>query len=118
MRVFEQAHEVDPVTEAGAYVDVEKGVANVDEALAGARDIMAEWITEDAQARERIRDFYMSQGMYECKVIKGKEQDGFKYENYFDWAEPVIKAPSHRILAMRRGEKEGFLRLRITVTEQ
>ena len=116
--VFAQKAEVDPVAEAGGYVDVEKGVANVDEALAGARDIMAEWITEDAQARERIRERYLSQGMYECKVIKGKEQDGFKYENYFDWSEPVAKSPSHRILAMRRGEKEGFLRLRITVAEQ
>jgi uncharacterized protein len=56
--------------------------------------------------------------MYECKVIKGKEQEGYKYENYFDWSEPVTKSPSHRVLAMRRGEKEGFLRLRITVTEQ
>lgn len=116
--VFAQKAEIEPVTEAGAYVDVEKGVANVDEALAGARDIIAEWITEDAQARERIRDLYMSQGMYDCKVIKGKEQDGFKYENYFEWSEPVAKSPSHRILAMRRGEKEGFLRLRITVAEQ
>ncbi len=118
VRVFAQKAEVDPSAEAGAYVDAEKGVANVDEALAGARDIMAEWITEDAQARERIREFYTSQGMYKCQVLKGKAQDGFKYENYFDWSEPVIKTPSHRILAMRRGEKEGFLRLRITVTEQ
>ncbi|MCF7975027.1 MAG: RNA-binding transcriptional accessory protein [Phycisphaerae bacterium] len=116
--VFEQKADLNPVTEAHAYVDAEKGVANVDEALAGARDIIAEWITEDAQARERIREFYTAQGIYECKVIKGKEQDGFKYENYFDWSEPVTKSPSHRILAMRRGEKEGFLRLRITVTEQ
>jgi len=116
--VFEQKAEVDPEAEAAAYVDAEKGVANVDEALAGARDIMAEWITEDAQARERIREFYVLQGMYECKVIKGKEEDGFKYENYFEWSEAVTKLPSHRILAMRRGEKEGFLRLRITVTEQ
>jgi len=116
--VFEQNPGVDPVTEAAAYVDAEKGVVDVDEALAGARDIMAEWMTEDAQARERIREFYQSHGMYECKVIKGKEQDGFKYENYFEWSESVAKSPSHRVLAMRRGEKEGFLRLRITVTEQ
>ncbi|MCP4454406.1 MAG: RNA-binding transcriptional accessory protein [Planctomycetes bacterium] len=118
LRVFEQTPDLDPQAEAVAYVDAEKGVPSVDDALAGARDIMAEWIAEDAQARERIRELYMLRGMYECKVIKGKEQDGFKYENYFDWSEPVTKVPSHRILAMRRGEKEGFLRLRTTVTEQ
>ena len=116
--LFAQKADVDPAAEAGAYIDSEKGVANADEALAGARDIVAEWINEDAQARERIRDFYAAHGKYECKVIKGKEQEGFKYENYFDWAEPVTKSPSHRVLAMRRGEKEGFLRLRITVAEQ
>jgi len=115
--VFAQTPGVDPVTEAARYVDAAKGVADADEALAGARDIMAEWINEDARARERVRTFFASQGMYECKVIKGKEQEGCKYENYFDWSEPVSKAPSHRVLAMRRGEKEGFLRLRVTVSE-
>ena len=90
---------------------------STDEALAGARDIIAEWINEDQQARQRTRTYYADHGMYECKVIPGKEEEGKKYQNYFDWSESVMKAPSHRVLAMRRGEKEGYLRLRVTVEE-
>ncbi len=115
--IFAQDPELDPVAEAGKYLDTEKGVESTDDALAGARDIIAEWINEDQQARERTRSFYTDHGMYECKVIPGKEEEGKKYQNYFDWSEPVKKAPSHRVLAMRRGEKEGFLRLRVTVEE-
>ena len=116
--IFAQTPEVQPEQEAQAYVDAEKGVESVEQALAGARDIIAEWINEHQEARVRIREYYAKQGQYTCKVIKGKEEAGFKYENYFDWEEPLVKAPSHRVLAMRRGEKEGYLRLRVTISEQ
>jgi len=109
---------IDPSTEAAAFVDTDKGVLDSDQALAGARDILAEQLCEDKTARERIRKLYFEQGAFHSKAIKGKEIEGQKYENYFDWSEPVASAPSHRILAMRRGEKETYLTLRITVPQE
>ncbi|MHC5119260.1 MAG: Tex family protein [Planctomycetota bacterium] len=109
---------IDPSTEAAAFVDTDKGVLDSDQALAGARDILAEQLCEDKTARERIRRLYFEQGVFHSKAIKGKEAEGAKYENYFDWTESVASAPSHRILAMRRGEKETYLTLRITVPQE
>ncbi|MCH7918368.1 MAG: RNA-binding transcriptional accessory protein [Planctomycetes bacterium] len=116
--MLEQREDWDPAQEAQAFVDAEKGVETVEDALAGTRDIVAEWVNEDQQARACIRVHFTQQGQYQCRAIKGKEEVGFKYENYFDWQEPLAKSPSHRILAMRRGEKEGFLRLRIVVPQE
>ncbi|BBO16025.1 RNA-binding transcriptional accessory protein [Candidatus Brocadia pituitae] len=115
--IFDQVT-IDPVAEAGAFVNAEKGVDSVEDALAGARDIIAEWINEDLAARARIRDLFLTKGVFRTKVISGKEEDGLKYKDYFEWEEPVSTAPSHRILAMRRGEKEGFLSLRIVPPEE
>ncbi|MFC1765465.1 Tex family protein [Planctomycetota bacterium] len=115
--ILAQAAETDPLQAALTFVDEEKGVVSTDEALAGARDIIAEWINEDADTRADVRGYYHDHGSYACHVIKGKENDGKKFQNYFDWSELVKKAPSHRVLAMRRGENEGFLRLRVTVDE-
>jgi uncharacterized protein len=109
---------IDPQTEAASFVDAEKGVESVDEALAGARDIIAEWVNEDQTARSRMRDLFSSQGVFKSKVLTDKEEEGIKYKDYFDWEEPVSSAPSHRILAMRRGEKEGFLLLRVLPPEE
>ena len=109
--------DMDPVTEATAFVDPEKGVASADDALAGARDIIAEWVNEDQTARARLRDGYSSKAVFKSTVIQEKEAEGIKYKDYFDWEEPVNKAPSHRILAMRRGEKEGFITLRVLPPE-
>ncbi len=103
--------EKDPLAEALPFVDPEKAVASAEEALAGARDIIAEWISEDGAARAALRDLFVSKGIFRTKVIAGKEEEGSKYRDYFSWEEPVAQAPSHRILAMRRGEKEGFLTL-------
>jgi len=111
-RLFAQ-DDVDPLTEASAFVDPEKGVNSVEDALAGARDIIAEWINEDQTARARMRDFFSAKAVFKSKVIPEKEADGIKYKDYFDWHEPVNTAPSHRILAMRRGENEDFLTLRV-----
>jgi uncharacterized protein len=108
--IFAQ-EEKDPLAEAASFIDAEKSVSSAEEALAGARDIIAEWISEDPAARAALRDLFASKGVFRTKVITGKEAEGSKYRDYFAWEEPVPRAPSHRILAMRRGEKEGFLSL-------
>jgi uncharacterized protein len=116
--IFAQDPAVDPAEQAEVFVDASKGVESVEDALAGARDIIAEWVSEEQAARAMIRDLFSEKGLFQTKVVKDKEQEGRKYEDYFDWTEPVAKAPSHRILAMRRGAREGFLRLQVTVSEE
>jgi len=115
-RLFVQ-DDMDPLAEAAAFVDPEKGVDSAEDALAGAGDIIAEWVNEDQTARARMRDFYSSKAVFKSKVIPEKESEGIKYKDYFDWEEPVNTTPSHRILAMRRGENEGFLTLRVLPPE-
>src|SRR5581483_5070960 len=109
---------IDPAAEARAFINPEKEVPSVAEALAGARDIMAEWVSEDVQAREGLRELYLTKGVFHSQVIPGKETEGSKFADYFDWQEPIATAPSHRVLAMRRGEKEEFLTLRVRVSEE
>ncbi|MBF0503464.1 MAG: RNA-binding transcriptional accessory protein [Candidatus Omnitrophica bacterium] len=116
--IFEQKPGVDPKIEAAKFINEEKKVATIDEALAGARDIIAEWVNEDARARAAIRHLYIEKGIFDSKVIKAKEQDGIKFKDYYDWQEPVKTAASHRVLAIRRGENEGFLMLRVIVPEE
>ena len=106
--------DMDPELEANRYVNAERDVSTTEEALSGARDIIAEWVSEDPKARARIRSLYESKGVLSSRVISDKAEEGAKYRNYFEWDEPISKAPSHRILAMRRAEKEGFLTLRIS----
>ena len=115
--LFDQKDNTDPITEAAAFVDPGKGVESTDEALAGARDIVAEWINEDQEARSAMRALYAEKGVFRTKVVLGQETEGAKYQDYFDWQEPVATAPSHRILAMRRGEKEVVLRLEVSPPE-
>ena len=112
--IFDQRDDTDPVKEAAIYVDTEKGVETAEDALVGSRDIIAEWVNENQVARERMRTLYAQKGAFFSRVTPGKETEGAKFRDYFDWEEPVPKAPSHRILAMRRGEKEGFIDLRIS----
>ncbi len=116
--IFEQKEDTDPVAEAGAYIDLEKGIETVDDALAGSRDIIAEWVNENQEAREKMRALFMKKASFRSKVTAGKETEGAKFRDYFDWEESVTKAPSHRILAMRRGKKEGFLSLRAEPPEE
>ena len=92
-------------------------VANVAEVLAGARDILAERINDDATARARLRSLYLEKGVIKSTLVSGKEEEGAKFKDYFEWSEPAATAPSHRILAMRRGESEGFLYTRLTPPE-
>jgi len=109
--LFVQDAGIDPTAEAAAYVDPEKGVDDVESALAGARDILAETINESAEARSEIREVFAKRGAFSARVVPGKEEDGAAYRDYFDWREPVTKAPAHRIHAMLRAERQGIIRL-------
>jgi len=92
-------------------------VSDVEDALQGARDIIAEWVNEDARARQIVRNIFSREAVITSKVVNGKEQEGEKYADYFDFAAPLAKCPSHRLLAIRRGESEGFLRVSISADE-
>ena len=98
---------------ADEYVNPQAGVDDIKEALSGARDIIAEWVSEDSTARRDIRELFWSQGAISATVTSGKDASAAKYRDYFDWQEPIASAPSHRILAMLRGEKESLLSVRI-----
>lgn len=108
--IFEQ-QSIDLDAEAEKYVDESKEVLSIEEALQGARDIIAEWVNENVDLRKKMRDLFINEGTFVSKVLPGKEAEAIKYKDYFDWSEPVKTAPSHRVLAMRRGEKELFLML-------
>lgn len=92
-------------------------VANVEEALQGARDIIAEWVNENVEARNAIRKVFEREAVVYAKVKKGKNEEGAKYRDYFDFNEPLKRVPSHRLLAIRRGEEEGFLSVTISPEE-
>lgn len=106
------------LAEAEKFIDEEKGVKSADEALAGARDIIAEWVNENKIAREKTRDLFERKAFVFSKVAKDKEEEGIKYKDYYDWKELAKDAPSHRLLAMYRGENEDFLRLNICPDEE
>jgi len=116
-RIFEQ-DDFDVKVASSKYVDEEKGVASETEAIAGANDIIAEWINENAEIRAKTRDLFWAKGQYKAKIITGKEEEGQKYKDYFEWEEDISKAPSHRVLAMRRGEKEMILMLDTAPNEE
>ena len=107
----------DPADEAAKYVDAEKEVPDANDALAGARDIIAERVADDAALRGRVRRIYEEEATVASKVMYGKDTDpeAAKYRDYFEWSEPFKTIPSHRMLAIRRGEKESFLIMRIEV---
>jgi uncharacterized protein len=116
--LFRQDATTDPVAEAKAFVSAEKGVATAEAALAGARDILAERVSDDPGARAKLRELYREQAVVKSKVCLDKEEPGAKFKDYFDWSEPLATIPSHRLLAIRRGETEGFLMMRISVPEE
>jgi protein Tex len=109
---------IDPEKKAEAFVDDEKSVHSVEEALAGARDIIAEWVNENKTSRERVRNLFAREAVITSKPVKGRELEGIHYQNYYETRESILKAPSHRILAMFRGEEEGFLRLSVEPDEE
>ncbi len=107
-----------PSEYAKEFIDPEKGVESVDDALAGAQDIIAEKLTEIPRTRESMRRYYWENGIYRSRVRSGQEEEGSKFRDYFEWDEPVGKCPSHRVLAMLRGEKQDILSLKINVPEE
>jgi protein Tex len=115
--IFEQKH-IAEEKEAEKYIDTEKEVNTIEDALSGARDIIAEWISESAEARAAMRDLFLKKAKVSSKLLKGKDAEAIKYKDYFDWSEPLDKIPSHRLLAIRRGEKEGFLSMDISPEEE
>jgi len=122
--LWAQDPSTDPEALAAPYVGnsvtVDAKTSTVDSVaavLAGARDILAERINDDATARSRLRSLYLEKGVMKSTLVSGKEEEGAKFKDYFDWSEPAATAPSHRILAMRRGETEGFLYTRLTPPE-
>ncbi len=115
--LFQAQSTADPRAEAATFVSAEKGVADAAAALAGARDILAERVSDDAKARAKLRELYWNEGVVKSKVMSDKQEAGAKFKDYFDWSEPAGRIPSHRLLAIRRGETEGFLMMRISVEE-
>lgn len=116
--IFENQNASDIAEQVLSYVDTEKEVPDAKAALEGARHIIAEWISDDADIREKLRKLFWEQGTLSSEAFPGKEAEGAKYSDYFDWKEPIKNAPSHRVLAIRRGEKEGFLFHRILPEEE
>jgi len=116
--LFNSQATVNPAVEAVPFVDAAKGVGSVDEALAGARDVIAERVSDDAMAREKTRVLYLGKAVVRAKVLSDKQEAGVKFKDYFDWSEPLGTVPSHRLLAMRRGEEEGVLIMRISPPEE
>jgi uncharacterized protein len=105
----------DPLLKAEEFLNDQ--VKSVEDAVSGASDIIAEWINEDEKARKQLRALFEREAVIYSKSVKSKEAEGIKFSDYFDWSEPLKKCPSHRYLAMRRGEEEGFLRLEIVPDE-
>ena len=101
--------DADALAAAAAFVDEARGVASVEEALAGARDILAERVAEDADVRGGVRDLTRARGLLRSAVVAGKEEASSKFQDYYDFSEPLARIPSHRVLAIRRGEAEEFL---------
>jgi len=93
-------------------------VESIEEALSGARDIIAEWLNENEYIRRNIRWMFEKGAIISSKLIKGKEEEGEKFKDYFKWEEPLKRIPSHRFLAISRGESEGFLRVKISIEEE
>jgi len=103
---------------ASDFIDSDKEVESAEDALQGARDILAELFSENASIRSKIRELFFEKGNFKSTLIAEKEESAQKYKDYFDWKEPVKTVASHRLLAMRRGEKEGFLKLELLVDEE
>ncbi|MEM1137198.1 MAG: Tex family protein [Bacteroidota bacterium] len=114
--LFEQK-EIDVISAAEDFISTEHEIAEVNDALSGARDIIAEWINENQIARNKLRKLFKNEGVITSRVIKNKEVEGQKYRDYFEWTEPIKAIPSHRLLAIRRGEKEMILSVDITPPE-
>ncbi len=115
-KILMKQYERDVEAKANNFVNAD--VASVEDALQGARDIIAEWINENSVARDIVRSVFEKQAVVTSKLVKGKEEEGAKYSDYFDFSEPLKKCPSHRLLAIRRGEKEGVLKVSVGADQE
>lgn len=114
--IFKQ-EKINLESEAAAFISEEKDVKTTTDALDGARDIIAEWINENAEARDAIRNLFKRTATIKSRVLKGKEESGEKFKDYFEWEELLMTCPSHRLLAIRRGESEEVLSIHIAPPE-
>ncbi|MCK5348821.1 MAG: helix-hairpin-helix domain-containing protein, partial [Desulfobacula sp.] len=103
----------DPLLEAKKYLSLQKEIESVEQAISDARDIIAQNVNEDVDVRAGIRKLFFDTAQIQSRVKKAKEEEGIKFKNYFDWSEAAFKAPSHRILAMLRGQNESMLSVRV-----
>jgi uncharacterized protein len=117
--LFEQG-KLDLQKIAASFINPELGVTTLEQALEGARDIIAEWVSENQEARKNIREMFWQDGTIESKAVKSKiaSDEAQKFKDYFEWNEPIQKTPSHRLLAMRRAENEGYITLDISPDEE
>ncbi len=110
----QDGHTVD----SARYINAQRGVESAEDACAGARDIIAEWVSETQDVRKRLRRLFAEKAEIVSTVVKKNQESGIKYRDYFDWREGVAKAPSHRLLAMFRGEKEKVLSLSVRPSDE
>ena len=116
--IFAQDSALDPQTLAASFVDPDRGVDDVEVALAGARDVIAETINESADSRAEIRKLFAARSTIRSKVVEAKREEAARFRDYFDWSEPIAKMPAHRIHAILRAEKEGAVRVTIRPEEE
>ena len=117
-RILQQDPSVDVRAEAEKFVDAEKGVPDAAAAIAGAKDIIAEIVSDDANVRKKLRNLFLKNGEIETKLVNADQEGAKTYEMYADHAENVAEIKEHRVLAVNRGEKEGFLKVKITFNDQ
>lgn len=115
LRLMEQPIERNPYEDAKAFINEEKGVLDIDDALAGARDIVAEMLSENSEIRALVREVFAEEGVVVSKVVEGKDSVPTKFEQYYNYREKVKSIPSHRYLAIRRGEREEVLQFHIEI---
>ena len=116
--ILAQDKNVDVRAEAEKYVDEEKGVANADDAIAGAKDIIAEIVSDDANVRKKLRNLFMKNGEVQTKLVNADKEGAKTYEMYADYSEAVAEIKSHRVLAVNRGEKEDFLKVKVVFNDE
>ena len=116
--ILAQDKNADVRAEAEKYVDEEKGVATADEAIAGAKDIIAEIVSDDANVRKKLRNLFMKNGEIQTKLVNADKECAKTYEMYADYSEPVAEIKSHRVLAVNRGEKEDFLKVKVVFNDE
>lgn len=116
-KIFKQLP-FDLLAEAKKFINQEKNLGCIEEVLDGARDIMAEWISENIPCKNELRELFRGKGIIYSKIQKSKEEEGSKFEDYFNYEEEITRIPAHRILAVFRGSKEGYLSIKVRVLEE